>query len=147
MSLITCSSIAILVVAGLDHRFIWSTPTLALQIAGLVVVALAGALTASAMTANRFFAAAVRIQRDRFHAVVTGGPYRVVRHPGYAGIMASCLAAPIALGSWWALVPAAVTAVLYAIRTLLEDRLLRRELEGYDAYAARVRYRLLPGLW
>jgi protein-S-isoprenylcysteine O-methyltransferase Ste14 len=147
MALITACSVATLVVAGLDHRFVWSTAAPAVQVAGLIVIALAGALTASAMAANRVVAAAVRIQRDRGHTVVTTGPYRVVRHPGYAGIMASCLATPIVLGSWWALVPAAVTAVLYAIRTSLEDRLLRRELDGYVAYALRVRYRLVPGLW
>jgi len=137
-----------LIVAGLDRRFGWS-PRLALplQWAALAVVALAYCLATWAMAVNRFFSAVVRIQKDRGHTVVNSGPYRVVRHPAYAAGLGSQLAAPLMLGSWWALVPAVLTAALVVVRTALEDRTLLEELDGYVDYARQVRYRLVPGLW
>jgi len=89
----------------------------------------------------------VRIQSDRGHKVIDGGPYAIVRHPLYSfsGFVAVGMA--LALGSYWALVPVAAGAVLIIVRTALEDRTLHRELEGYPAYAARVRFRLIPGIW
>jgi protein-S-isoprenylcysteine O-methyltransferase Ste14 len=89
----------------------------------------------------------VRIQTDRGHTVATGGPYRFVRHPGYAGGLALTLATPFLLGSWPALIPAVALMGILVVRTVLEDRTLRRELPGYVEYAGRVRYRLLPGIW
>jgi protein-S-isoprenylcysteine O-methyltransferase Ste14 len=100
-----------------------------------------------AMVTNRFFSSIVRIQRDRGHIVCDGGPYRWVRHPGYAGGALAALATPLALGSWWAFVPAVLTILLTAWRTALEDRTLQQELPGYAAYTQRTRYRLLPGVW
>jgi protein-S-isoprenylcysteine O-methyltransferase Ste14 len=79
--------------------------------------------------------------------VVTGGPYRYVRHPSYIGSILSWFCAALALGSWLALVPAALIAVTFTVRAALEDRTLQEELAGYKEYAARVRYRLLPGVW
>ena len=99
------------------------------------------------MNANRFFSSVVRIQTDRGHSVQTGGPYALIRHPGYAGALLYDLAAPLLLGSWWGLIPAAVTVALVILRTRLEDRKLQTELDGYAEYAARVRYRLVPGIW
>jgi protein-S-isoprenylcysteine O-methyltransferase Ste14 len=99
------------------------------------------------MVTNRFFSATVRIQADRGHVVVDRGPYRYVRHPGYAGALAFTLASPVALGSWRALIPAALTAAVLVLRTALEDRTLRAELTGYREYAGRVPGRLVPGLW
>jgi protein-S-isoprenylcysteine O-methyltransferase Ste14 len=110
-------------------------------------VAAATALPAWALTVNRFFSSDARIQRDRGHQVVTDGPYRFVRHPGYAGSMLLALAMPLALGSWWSYLPALAAAALMLRRLLIEDRMLRAELEGYADYAARVRWRLLPGVW
>ena len=89
----------------------------------------------------------VRIQSERDHAVVTKGPYRFVRHPGYVGYNTALLATAVALGSTWALGLAAVGGSLVVVRCALEDRALREELPGYEAYAQQVRYRLLPGLW
>jgi protein-S-isoprenylcysteine O-methyltransferase Ste14 len=89
----------------------------------------------------------VRIQKERGHAVATGGPYRFVRHPSYVGGILFELAAPILLGSWWALIPGMLNAILFVVRTALEDKTLQAELDGYQDYAARVRYRLLPGVW
>jgi len=89
----------------------------------------------------------VRIQSERGHAVQSGGPYAVMRHPGYAGAALYDLAMPLMLGSWWGLVPALATVAVVVARTVLEDRKLQAELDGYADYAQRVRYRLLPGLW
>jgi protein-S-isoprenylcysteine O-methyltransferase Ste14 len=96
---------------------------------------------------NKFFSATVRIQKERGHTVVTGGPYQYIRHPGYAGGVMSDLATPVMLGSLWALIPAVLTGCLLVVRTALEDKTLKNELIGYKEYARQVRYRLLPGVW
>ncbi|MBE3086692.1 MAG: isoprenylcysteine carboxylmethyltransferase family protein, partial [Bacteroidetes bacterium] len=84
---------------------------------------------------------------DRSHQVATSGPYKYVRHPGYVGFIVLNLATPLILGSIWALIPAAILSILFIIRTSLEDRTLRNELEGYKEYAQKVQYRLIPGIW
>ena len=141
-------SIALLVVAGLDHRYGWS-PEVPIWVVVVAFVAFVAAFAFSvwAMLANRFFSAVVRIQSDRGHTVVSEGPYRIVRHPGYAAAVVVYLAMPVALGALWALVPAALTIILTVVRTALEDRLLQAELPGYAEYARRTRWRLLPGVW
>ena len=103
--------VATWVTAGLDTRFHWSDamPTSGF-LAGLAVAVLSAALIAWAMHSNQFFSSVVRIQKDRGHVVVAGGPYRFVRHPGYTGMAAFTLATPLILNSRWALVPAVVTA-------------------------------------
>jgi protein-S-isoprenylcysteine O-methyltransferase Ste14 len=117
------------------------------QIAGLVGLAAALALAVWAISANRFFAPDVRIQRDRGHSVISGGPYRFVRHPGYLAAILGGLSSPLALGSWWSAVPVLLALLQIIRRTVLEDRLLQAELDGYREYASRVTYRLIPGLW
>jgi protein-S-isoprenylcysteine O-methyltransferase Ste14 len=136
------------VTAGLDTRFHWSgsMPQQAV-IVGVVIAALSASLIAWAMRSNKFFSSVVRIQKDRGHVVVTSGPYRFVRHPGYTGIAAFTLATPLILNSRWAFAPAILTAAMTGLRTLLEDRTLREELEGYVDYARRVKYRLAPPVW
>ena len=86
-------------------------------------------------------------QTERGHHVVTGGPYRWMRHPGYAGALLGYMATPIFLDSYWAFIPALFLTVVLVIRTHLEDKTLQDELEGYREYAKRVHYRLLPGVW
>lgn len=142
-------SLALFVVAGLDvGRFHWSdTVPLWGQIAALVGFVLSFALSIWAMTVNDFFSRIVRIQLDRGQRVVAEGPYRYVRHPSYAGSILSFLCAALALGSWLALVPAALIGVTFTMRTALEDRALQQELAGYGEYTQRVRYRLLPCVW
>jgi protein-S-isoprenylcysteine O-methyltransferase Ste14 len=108
---------------------------------------LAAALIAWAMRTNRFFSAVVRIQRDRGHSVVREGPYGFVRHPAYTGMAAFTLATPLILNSRWARAPAAATAAAMVLRTALEDRTLRNELDGYEDYARTVRSRLVPWIW
>ena len=136
------------VVAGLDERWGWSPPMpLALHVGGTVGFVLGWATLFWATASNAFFTTTVRIQRERDHTVQTGGPYRLVRHPGYVGAILYQLANPFLLGSWWALIPMALTVPLYVLRTALEDRTLHEELEGYSEYARETRYRLLPGVW
>ncbi len=100
-----------------------------------------------AVAVNRFFVPVIRLQPERGHAVVTRGPYAVVRHPGYAGMTVMGPAAALAIGSWGALAPGLALAGLFLARTAHEDAFLRRHLDGYAEYAGRVRYRLLPGVW
>jgi protein-S-isoprenylcysteine O-methyltransferase Ste14 len=89
----------------------------------------------------------VRIQAERGHRAISGGPYRWMRHPGYAGAVLTHLTTALLLNSWWALVPAVVVSGVLVVRTALEDRYLQEQLEGYREYAGQVRYRLLPGVW
>ena len=100
-----------------------------------------------AMASNPFFSQIVRIQTDRGHTVAAGGPYLIVRHPGYASLIVCELAISTLFGSWPALAAGGLCAALIILRTALEDRTLRAELTGYADYARRVRYRLLPGIW
>ena len=140
--------ILMLLVAGLDTRFGWTPPlALALYIAGGIVFVLGFAFFSWAMISNAHFAAVVRVQAERRQTVCTTGPYRFVRHPGYVGAIVQSLAAPLLLGSLWALIPGGVAALLMVTRTALEDQTLHQELDGYRDYAQQVRYRLLPGIW
>jgi protein-S-isoprenylcysteine O-methyltransferase Ste14 len=136
------------IVAGLDERFSW-TPDLPdyIQIVALCMIFLGSMIATWAMVVNRFFSSHVRIQADRGHTVVSAGPYRMVRHPGYAGGILAWIAAPIFFSSYWVTIPSIVVIILTIIRTVLEDRTLQEELPGYREYAERVRYRLMPGIW
>ena len=148
MSIVGILTLCKHIVAGLDVRYGWTVGIpLWLQFVTLVIAALGYALGTWAMAANAFFSMMVRIQDDRGHAVVTGGPYQFVRHPGYVGTIAFELATPIMLGSLWALIAGVVAALLLVVRTALEDRTLHKELEGYAEYTQQTRYRLLPGVW
>ena len=139
---------AIMIVAGLDHRFDWSPNTSGTgQYLAALVIAGGYSLAVWAMVVNRYFSAVARIQQDRGQVVVTTGPYRIVRHPAYAGALVASLALPIMLDAIWALVPATVMVVALIIRTGLEDRMLREELDGYESYTEETPYRLIPGLW
>jgi protein-S-isoprenylcysteine O-methyltransferase Ste14 len=135
------------VVAGLDKRFEWSLMPMAALYGGIVLMAFVWPLATWAMVENEYFEQLVRIQTDRAQQVVTSGPYRVVRHPGYAGAIVGTLCTPLILGTWYTFIPAGAVALLFTIRTALEDRTLRKELEGYEAYTQQTRYRLLPGVW
>ena len=136
-------------VAGLDvGRFHWTDHVpLVLQAGGLFVFAATYALAIWAVTVNRFYSPVVRIQSERGHVLVTGGPYRWVRHPGYAGVLVGMPCGGLALGSWWSLAPLAPVVVLLFRRALIEDRYVHQHLAGYPEYAQRVRHRMLPGLW
>jgi len=138
------------IVAGLDRgHWHWSdTVPVWLQGVSLFAVAMAYGLAVWAMRVNRFFSSVVRIQSDRGQYVVTTGPYAVIRHPGYLAGIVIVVASGIALGSWLAaaiLIAFSLPFLLY--RAVTEDRVLQAELPGYRDYAARVRWRIVPGIW
>ena len=135
-------------VAGLDQRYRWSAlMPFALQVAGFFVAAVSAELTAWAMAVNRFFSAVVRLQTDRGHTVVSSAPYSYVRHPGYTGMIGFNLSVPLALGSYACFILCGACVLVMVFRTFLEDRFLRADLPGYDEYARRVRWRLIPFVW
>jgi len=136
------------IVAGLDHRYNWSPEfPLWLNVIGLILITFGYAFATWAVAENRFFSSVVRIQTERGHVVCDTGPYRFVRHPGYAGNILPLFGIVLALGSIWTLIPAAVAAIITLIRTVLEDQTLQEELPGYRDYAQHVRYRLIPGIY
>jgi protein-S-isoprenylcysteine O-methyltransferase Ste14 len=138
----------LLIVAGLDHRNGWTPlfPTW-LNILGLVLTALGYAFVVLALMENRFCSTTVYIQTHREHSVCNSGPYRLVRHPGYAGNIVALPGIVLALGSVWVLIPVVIAMIIIVIRTELEDRTLQEELKGYKDYLQQVRYRLIPGIF
>jgi protein-S-isoprenylcysteine O-methyltransferase Ste14 len=141
-------SYPLVIVAGLDHRYDWSPEfPLWLYVIGFILISLGYAFAAWALAENRFFYSVVLIQTDRGHVVCDSGPYRFVRHPGYAGNILPPFGIVLALGSVWTLIPVAVASIISVLRTVLEDRTLHEELPDYRDYARRVRYRLIPGIF
>jgi len=135
-------------VAGLDHRYNWSPEfPLWIIVIGFILISLGYAFASWALAENRFFYSVVRIQTDRGHVVCDSGPYRFVRHPGYAGNIPPLFGIVLALSSAWTLIPAAVASIITVLRTGLEDQTLQEELPGYRDYVRRVRYRLIPGIY
>lgn len=147
--LIVLLSYIIPLIAALDGRRYHWTGNFPLWINALafIVIFLGFSLSNFSLWKNRFFSSTVRIQKDRGQFVIDKGPYAFIRHPGYAGFIVSYLALGFALNSIWALIPAGLLAITFIIRTYLEDIALQKELPGYKECAARVRYRLLPGIW
>ncbi|MDF2154673.1 isoprenylcysteine carboxylmethyltransferase family protein [Vibrio sp. CAU 1672] len=136
------------IVAGLDHRYNWSGEfALWLSAIGFILILLGYAFAAWALAENRFFSSIVRIQTERGHEVCDSGPYRLVRHPGYAGNILALFGIVLALSSIWTLIPAVAAVIIAVIRTGLEDQTLQEELPGYRDYAQRVRYRLIPKIY
>jgi protein-S-isoprenylcysteine O-methyltransferase Ste14 len=140
--------LAILIVAALDDgRFHWSHVPWWGCVLGyaLVIAGVLGLIWAQSV--SKFFEPTVRIQTGRGHTVIDTVPYAIVRHPGYVAASLLNFGIPLSLGSFWALIPAALTCLLLVVRTVLEDKTLRNELPGYEEYTQRVRYRLVPGVW
>jgi protein-S-isoprenylcysteine O-methyltransferase Ste14 len=141
-------SLGLLVLAGLDQRWSWTPPLpLWVRLLGGLLFILGYALVLWAMYTNKYFSQVVRIQKERGHIAVTGGPYRIVRHPGYLGMTASMLGAVLMLDSLFGLACFILYLVLIIMRTALEDQTLSVELPGYLEYATRTKSRLFPGLW
>ena len=138
----------LLIIAGLDHQFGWSHifPTW-VNIIGLILVALGYSFASWAIVENQFFSIMMRVQLERGHKVCDSGPYRIVRHPGYAGNILPLIGITFALNSVWTIIPALLALIVTVIRTTLEDQALHEELRGYREYASRVRYRLIPGIF
>jgi protein-S-isoprenylcysteine O-methyltransferase Ste14 len=146
--IIAVSALAVWLLPPLDFRLGWSPRLpLWLQLAalGVSLIGYIGAIWA--MAHNKFFSKIAYVQKDRGHTVATGGPYGIVRHPGYTTMSLMMLSVPLALGSLWSLIPAGICVLGVVIRTVFEDRMLHEELDGYREYAQRVRCRLVPGLW
>ena len=143
------AGICLYITPGLDVvRFGWSDPLPRwIQLFAFVVHIPLFLLLGWVTSANTYLSQVVKIDHDRDHQVITGGPYKYVRHPMYTVIMALFLAFPAALGSRFGFIPALLLVVLLAIRTVLEDRTLHAELPGYPEYASKTRYKLLPGIW
>jgi len=140
--------IAVPAVAGLDiGRFQSSGLDVLFAVVGFVLFIISTILLNWAMAVNPHFEPTVRIQEDRDHKVITCGPYKMVRHPGYLAGILFALSIPLIIGSVFTLVPSGVYSLLMIIRTSLEDKVLHKELEGYSEYAKRVRYRLFPEIW
>lgn len=138
----------LVIVAGLDHHFGWSPvfPTW-LNILGFFLIVLGYTFAGWALIENRFFSSVVRIQSDRGHKVCDSGPYRIVRHPGYAGNILALPGIVLALSSFWTIIPVLVALIIAVIRTSWEDKTLQEELPGYKDYVTRVHYRLIPGVF
>ncbi len=138
--------IALPLVAGLDERFTWPPDVnITWHAAGAAVLAAGLALTAWAAATNAYTWSEVMIQHDQ--RVCGAGPYRMVRHPAYAGVIIQALGIPFLLGSSWALIPGIAAALFMAFETSREDRMLQASLPGYGDYARKVRFRLVPGIW
>ena len=140
--------IAWFVLIPLDaRRFGWSHTPVWAQVLGAILVTLCMFLVWLVFRANSFAAPQVRMQTDRGQRVITAGPYRFVRHPMYAGALLYFLGTPLLLGSWWGLLPVPLLVAGLGARAVGEERMLRQSLPGYDDYAQRVRFRLVPGVW
>ncbi|MDX8451496.1 isoprenylcysteine carboxylmethyltransferase family protein [Mesorhizobium sp. VK9D] len=135
------------VLMGLDFRFGWSAVPLWLQVVGAIILLLSIWICYLTMMENSFAAPVVKIQDERGQKVITTGPYGYVRHPMYAGAIFFFAGTALLLASWWGLASVLVFIVLLGIRTFIEEKTLRTGLQGYDDYAARVRYKLIPMVW
>jgi len=141
-------ALIILIVAGMDKSYGWTTPfALNVKLVALIVIILGYVFGSWALVENIFFSGVVRIQTDRGHHVVTTGPYRIVRHPGYAGALWTYLAMPILMDSLWAFIPTVLLVGVLVLRTTLEDRTLQAELPGYKEFTQKTRFRLFPWIW
>jgi protein-S-isoprenylcysteine O-methyltransferase Ste14 len=137
--------LAVFVVAGFDHRSGWSHVPVAVAIAGDALVALGMFVVFRVFRANSFTSSVIEVGRDQ--PLVSTGPYAVVRHPMYAGALVMMIGVPIALGSWWGLVPVAAMVAVIVARLLDEESLLATQLPGYGEYRRRVKHRLVPRVW
>lgn len=140
--------IVVPLVAGLDvGRFQCSYLDFPFMIIGIILYSLSFALILWAMLVNQHFEGTVRIQEEREHEVISTGPYKIVRHPGYVGMIIGSFTPSFIVGSFFSLIPVVIIIIAVIVRTSLEDKLLRTELEGYADYAKKTKYRLLPGIW
>ena len=147
LSILLLGIFAWLALMGLDFRFGWSPAPVWAQVIGALVLLVGIWVCYLTMLENSFAAPVVKIQDERGQRVITTGPYSYVRHPMYAGAILYFAGTALLLGSWWGLASVLAFIVLLAIRTFIEERTLRTGLQGYDDYAARVRYKLIPMVW
>ena len=142
---VTGSAIAAFVLSALDHRFGWSSVPTAVVVLGNVLVAVGLILAQTVVFQNSFAGASIQVEDEQ--QLVSTGLYGLVRHPMYFGAVLMMFGTPLALGSYWALLVSIVSIPVFGIRITDEEKMLRAELDGYDEYTQKVRYRLLPYLW
>jgi protein-S-isoprenylcysteine O-methyltransferase Ste14 len=147
MLVFAVSAFVWLVAMGLDRRMQASAVPLALQALGLAMYLLSTGFIMWVFRVNSFAVPVIKVQAARHHQVISSGPYAWVRHPMYSGIMLFFFGVPLLVGSWWGLLIAPLFAVPFVVRARIEERALVAGLPGYADYAARVRYRLVPGVW
>ncbi|WP_434723004.1 methyltransferase family protein [Mesorhizobium sp. RIZ17] len=147
LSILLLGIFAWLALMGFDARFGWSAAPVWVQAIGMLILLVGIWICYLTMLENSFAAPVVKIQDERGQKVITTGPYAYVRHPMYAGAILYFAGTALLLGSWWGLASVLVFIVLLAIRTFIEEKTLRTGLRGYDDYAARVRYKLIPMVW
>lgn len=148
MGIYTVILLILLTVTALDGgRYLWSSVPLGVQMIGWLLLTMAGLIVWHVMMTNAYLSSWARLQADRDQIVVQEGAYQRIRHPMYLGIIVAFLGIPLALGSWWAMIPSILIVGLFVYRTHREDLMLIQGLTGYVEYTERVRYRLLPGIW
>ncbi len=148
MGIYTGILLILLIVIALDGgRYHWSSVPLGIQLIGWLLLVFAGLMVWHVMMTNAYLSSWARLQEDREQVVVQEGAYRHIRHPMYLGIMVGFVGIPLAMGSWWAMMPSIVIVGIFVYRTYREDRMLVDGLAGYAEYSERVPYRLLPGIW
>jgi len=130
---------------GFDRRWGWSSMPWWVVVAADLLVLLGYAMIFRVFRENRYTSRTVQVEQGQ--QVISTGPYARVRHPMYVGVLVFYLASPIALGSWWAFLPAAVILPILVVRILNEEQVLERDLPGYKEYKQKVRYRLVPSIW
>jgi len=145
ISFVFVSLPALAIVSVLDHRFGWSHVPASISVLGDTLVVLGLMIDLRVFRENSYGASTIRKMEGQ--TVISTGPYALVRHPMYVGILILVLGAPLALGSWWGLLFMLVIIPILMLRIADEEKMLRSELDGYGAYARRVRYRLMPGVW
>ena len=142
---VTGSAIAAFVLSALDHRFGWSSVPTAVVVLGNVLVAVGLILAQTVVFQNSFAGASIQVEDEQ--QLVSTGLYGLVRHPMYFGAVLMMFGTPLALGSSWTLLVSIVSIPVFGVRITDEEKMLRAELDGYDEYTQKVRYRLLPYLW
>ena len=148
LTLLLPVTLAVPVLAGLDAvRYSWSSLPFWPLYPGIALHAAGDALLLWTMVVNPFLETTVRVQTERGHRVITSGPYAIVRHPMYLGVVLTFLAVPLVLGSACTFAPVVAMTFLLMARTVLEERLLRRDLPGYEEYMSKTRWRIIPGIW
>lgn len=145
MLLVLLCSFVSVIIAGYDHRFSWSHVSLIVSMVGYLGMLVGIAIQFRVFVENRFASATIEIAADQ--KVIATGPYALVRHPMYFGALLTDCFIPLALGSWWALLPVAVKVPVIMLRVLDEEELLRANLLGYVEYCQKVRHRLIPAVW
>ena len=135
------------IIPGFERNYGWSSIPFWVEIIGFIVLTLGLIVIFLVMKENTFLSKAVEIQEDRGHKVITTGPYRIVRHPMYLGFMLFIVFYCLALGSLYSLIPTALGVTGLVIRTVLEDKMLHKELGGYSEYAQKTKKKLIPLIW